>query len=63
MKVFTGTFTTIISAGLLYLLIFESKQVYVVLAFCVVIWMLFYGIWKLTDEATTTNGDFKQVRF
>jgi hypothetical protein len=61
MKVFTGTFTTIISIGLLYLLIFESKQVYVIFAFCVVIWMLFYGIWKLTGEETATNSGFKQV--
>ena len=61
MKVFTGTFTIILSAGLLYLLIFESKQVYVIFAFCVVFWMLFYGIWKLTGEATATNRGFMQV--
>ena len=60
-QVFTGTFTTIISAGLLYLLIFESKQVYVIFAFCIVIWMFFYGIWKLTGEATSTNSGFMQL--
>lgn len=61
MKIFTGAFTTLISAGLLYLLIFESKQVYVIFAFCIVIWMFFYGIWKLTGEATSTNSGFMQL--
>jgi predicted neutral ceramidase superfamily lipid hydrolase len=56
MNIFTGTLTIILSIGLFYLLIFESKQVYVVFAFCVVFWMLFYGVWKVTDKATATNS-------
>ena len=56
-KIFTGSFTIIMSIGLLYLLIFESKQVYVIFAFIVVIWMLLYGIWKFADKAIVTNSN------
>ena len=61
-RVFVGVFSIIISLGLLYLLVFESKQVYVIFAFCVVIWMLFYGFWKFIGEATATNRRFKRLR-
>ena len=54
-KIFTGGFSIFFGLVILYLLIFQFNG-FVVLAFCVPIWLIIYGTWEIMHKVTAANS-------